>query len=143
MEVTAVAECDPRRGSLQESVTSTTWMLSGPGIESEPLQPAIDRLLAAEAVPVERVRKGKRSVDDVRPLILALDRDESGRRLVAELATVGRALRPTELAAAVVPGIDPLGVRVLRTHQWIDVDGEQREVLSPSNVPALSCGERG
>jgi hypothetical protein len=71
----------------------------------------------------------------VRPLILDLRCREE--RLIADLRTVGRALRPAELATAAFPGIDALGVRVLRTHQWITHDGERREVLSlPADVSA-------
>ena len=43
--------------------------------------------------------------------------------MIAELATVGRSLRPAELAALAFPGAEPGGVRVLRTHQWIEHDG--------------------
>jgi hypothetical protein len=84
------------------------------------------------------VRKGRPHLDDVRPLIVSLAADDSGSRLVAELVTVGRALRPTELAMAAFEGIDPLGVRVLRTHQWIEHDGVKREVLSlDATAPAV------
>jgi hypothetical protein len=58
-------------------------------------------------------------------------------RLVVDLATIGRALRPGELAQLAYPNIDARDVRVLRTHQWIDHDGTRREVLPlPADVDA-------
>ena len=73
----------------------------------------------------------------MRPMILDLSPGPAGDRLVAHLATVGRALRPAEFAQLAYPHIDPLDVRALRTHQWIDDDGERREVLPlPAGVDA-------
>lgn len=141
LDVTVVAERDPGTGSLQEDVTSTTWELSGAGIESEELDAAAERLLAADEILVDRVRKGRSNIDDVRPLIVSLGADDTHTRFVAELVTIGRALRPSELAAAAFPGIDALGVRVLRTHQWIEHDGDKREVLPlPVAAPSLGAG---
>jgi hypothetical protein len=137
MDVQVIAERDSSRGSLQTEVTSTTWELAGPGIEPELLESAAKKILAADELLVERERKGQRRIDDVRPLIRNLGPDSSGTRFVAELNTVGRALRPSELAVAAFPGIDPVDVRVLRTHQWTDHDGDRREVLSlPGGVTA-------
>ncbi len=141
MAVLAAAERDPASGSLQDEVTSTTWELTGPGFTPELLESATQRLLDADELLVERERKGRRRVDDVRPLIRDLAPDDHGTAMVAELATVGRALRPAELAAAAFPDVDPIDVRVLRTHQWIDHDGERREVLPlPAGVAALDRG---
>jgi hypothetical protein len=70
-------------------------------------------------------------------MILDLQPAPSGDHMVARLATVGRALRPAEFAQLAYPNIDPLEVRALRTHQWIDDDGELREVLPlPAGVDA-------
>jgi radical SAM-linked protein len=141
MSALVTAECESGRASLQDEVSSTTWELSGPGFSPELLESATQRLLAADELFVERERKGQRRVDDVRPLIRDLTPDDSGTHLVAELATVGRALRPAELAGAAFPDIDTIEVRVLRTHQWIDHDGERREVLPlPAGVAALDRG---
>lgn len=134
MDVVAIAERDAADGSLQESVTSTTWELTGwgPGPDLvEELDISLQRVLAADEVFVERERKGQRRTDDVRPLIrdLRLRRDDQGPTVVADLVTIGRALRPLELAELIRPGIDGTGIRVLRTHQWIDTDGERRDVI--------------
>ncbi len=141
IDIQLIAHRPPGSGSLQEAVVATTWELSGPGITEPTIGAAADRLLAADEIIVERERKGQRHIDDVRHLILHLDRDPSGTRLVADLANEGRALRPSELASVAFPGIDALGVHVLRTHQWIDHSGERREVLSlPARAVALDGG---
>jgi radical SAM-linked protein len=126
---------EPGAGSLQDVVTSVTWELSPPaGVE---VGAAADRLLSAATLPLERERKGERRVDDVRPLIVSLATSADGKTMIARLATVGRSLRPGELATLAFPGTDPGGLRVLRTHQWIEHDGTGREVLSLSAaVPA-------
>lgn len=135
IDVHALAPPDQGAGSLQETVTSTTWQMWSDDFDASAVDEAAERLLATDVLEIERERKGKISVDDVRPLILDLRGD--GHNFVADLATVGRALRPAELVAAAFPGIDALGVRVLRTAQWITHDGERREVLSlPADVPA-------
>ena len=141
MDVLVLAERESVTGSLQDDVTSTTWELTGPGLAPELLEPSIQRVLAADELLVERERKGQRRTDDVRPLIRDLHLDASTDAVVAELVTVGRALRPSELAGALAPHVDPLDVRVLRTHQWIEHDGRRREVLPlPDAVDALERG---
>ena len=85
---------------------------------------------------LDRERKGKWSADDVRPMLLGLRADSTpvGDRLVADLASGGHGLRPSELAELAYPHIDPVDVRVLRTHQWTDHDGIRRDVL-PYELP--------
>ena len=140
IDVTVVAERPHAEESLQELVTSCTWELW-----SDLLTPAdIDAatgLLDADRLMIERERKGQRRTDDVRPLVLDLHADVTGHRLVAELATIGRALRPSELASLAFADVDPLDVRALRTHQWISHDGDRREVLSlPAAMAAHTHG---
>jgi radical SAM-linked protein len=119
---------EPGAGSLQEIVTAVTWELSPP--EGTDIPAAAGRLMAAEALPLARERKGERRVDDVRPLIGSLSTSADGVTMIAELATVGRSLRPAELATLAFPDTDPVGVRVMRTHQWIEHDGNRRELLA-------------
>jgi radical SAM-linked protein len=130
-DVLVAAERDHSADSLQEAVTSCTWELWSPQLGPEHHRDAC-RLLESASLVLERERKGKRSADDVRPLILDLTTpDETcGDRLIAELATVGRALRPSELVQLAYPHVDPLDVRVLRTHQWISLDGDRHELLA-------------
>lgn len=135
-DVLVAAVCEPRTPSLQEAVISCTWELSSPLLHADD-HLAARRLLDADELVLERERKRKRSADDVRPMILDLRPAPSGDRLVADLVTVGRALRPAELAQLAYPHVDPLDVRALRTHQWIDGDGERREVLPlPAGIDA-------
>ncbi|MDJ0771276.1 MAG: TIGR03936 family radical SAM-associated protein [Ilumatobacter sp.] len=135
-DVLVVAEREQRIESLQESVTSCTWELWSPRLTAEDHADA-RRLLEAPELVLERERKGKRSADDVRPMILDIRPDPAGDRAVVDLATVGRALRPGEFAELAYPRVDARDVRALRTHQWLDRDGERREVLPlPADVDA-------
>ena len=128
-DVLVAAERPPSSGSLQEVVTSCTWELWAPMLDVRHHREAC-LLLDAASLPLDRERKGKRSADDVRPLIVDLRvSSENHSRLIADTATTGRGLRPSELAQLAYPHVDPLDVRVLRTHQWIDHDGERRELL--------------
>jgi radical SAM-linked protein len=126
--VLVVDRVAPGSASVQEAVSSVTWELT-PAVATG-IATAADSLLSATALPLERERKGERRVDDVRPLIVSLSASADGATMIAELATAGRSLRPAELAALAFPGADPVGMRVLRTHQWIEHDGDRREVLA-------------
>jgi radical SAM-linked protein len=139
IDVVVAAECVAGSASLQDAVTSCTWELwSGDHVSAADVERA-RTLLAAGELPLERERKGVRTIDDVRPALLDLRPGDDARRLVADLATTGRALRPAELATLAFPHVDPLDVRALRTHQWIGHDGDRREVLSlPAGVTALA-----
>jgi radical SAM-linked protein len=140
VDVLAVVECEPGGGSLQEIVTSCTWELWHDELVDAAAVDAACRLLEAAELPLERERKGVRRTDDVRPLVLDLRRSGDGRRVVADLATTGRALRPAELAQLAFTGVDPVDVRVLRTHQWIGDADDRREVCSlPVDVAALTA----
>jgi radical SAM-linked protein len=121
VDVTGYALVDRSALSLQEVVTSCTWELWGPDIDADRVEKAC-AMAQQSVLLVERERKGVRRTDDVRPLILKLEPSADGSRLIADLATTGRALRPAELAGVVFSGCDPIDVRVLRTHQWTDHD---------------------
>ena len=74
---------------------------------------------------------------------MSLATSADGATMIAELATVGRSLRPAELATLAFPETDPVGVRVLRTHQWIEHDGNRREVMAlPAAVPPCTTEVR-
>ena len=108
------------------------------------------RALEAAELPLTRERKGRTVTEDVRPAILDLQvlgpvtevvaplaptATGTATALRAELAAQPRALRPTELIAA----IDPtwVVVRVTRLHQWTQAGGARREVvdLGPAATP--------
>jgi len=135
--VLRVAEVEPGAGSLQETVTSVTWELEVPA--GHDVDETVALVLGAAQLPLERERKGERRVDDVRPAIRALAAGD--HTLVADVVTVGRGLRPAELAAVTFPGVEPTALRALRTHQWIEHDGDRREVLPlPAVVTAPLVG---
>lgn len=131
VDVTAVAVVDPKAPSLQEDVESCTWRVAfAPDVE---LVALVERALASSSLLVERERKGRRSVDDVRPAILALSVKAAAAadgepELEALLATRPRALRPQELLQALDPDLE--ATRVCRTHQWIERDGLREEPLA-------------
>jgi radical SAM-linked protein len=129
LEVTALAAVDQRAPSLQEDVESCTWRMGLAPYTDLPT--VVDRALASSSVLVERERKGRLSVDDVRPAILALSAatmPDGESELEALLATRPRALRPQELLQALDPALEP--PRVCRTHQWIERDGLREEPLT-------------
>jgi radical SAM-linked protein len=129
VDVTAVVAVDPRAPSLQEDVESCTWRVAF-AAEVE-LTAVVERALAASSLLVERERKGRLSVDDVRPAILALSAGvtaEGEPELEALVATRPRALRPQELLQALDPALE--AARVCRTHQWIERDGLREEPLA-------------
>lgn len=134
-EVTHVVEREPGSASLQEDVSACTWQIALHGVSHDEATQAIESALAAPSLLVERERKGQRSTDDVRAAIEDLSiisvSDDSRPHLCAVLATNGRGLRPTELVGVLFPALDAVdtAARLLRTHQWIERDGERREII--------------
>jgi radical SAM-linked protein len=131
VDATAAAAVGAGTPSLQEDVTSCSWRVE-PRRGGPSLADLLTAGLAAPALPVQRSRKGKDVIDDVRPAVLDAGLEAPGV-LVCELATQPRGVRPTELLAAI--GADPAGARVCRTHQWIERDGARREPLSALRAP--------
>jgi radical SAM-linked protein len=165
VETAAVVE---RSGpSLQEAVTCCSWRIEVPGIDAGAARRATAALLAAGSLPVTRERKGKPVMDDIRPAVLELAVAAAPEPVVLEavLATQPRGVRPAELldvlstfvdgaptapsAVAPPPGGEglPTGApltegRVLRTHQWIELDGARREPLPPGATRAVHAQAR-
>lgn len=139
IEAVALEVLDGKVDSLQEAVVSCGWILDLCGVSSEEVTGAVHRLLTADEVLVTRSRKGAESTDDVRPAIERLEltdpADDGAVRLVAELAAKPRGLRPGELVEAMHLGVTD--TRVLRTHQWIESDGERVELLATPEPLAL------
>ncbi len=122
MEVTAVAELEPRSLSLQQSVTSCSWSIDLDDNDVSVVDGALARALRASTLPTVRERKGKLVSDDLRPLVSTAAvvgiAPHGGVRFTADLGTQPRAVRPAEFVAVLEP---PLSVRsACRTHQWID-----------------------
>jgi radical SAM-linked protein len=152
VDVDEAALTERGTGSLQQLVTSCTWTMHFSGVTSAELEHRVASLLAADAVPIVRERKGREEHDDLRPSVLGLTVCAPGGRatgpseaagtatvgLVAELATQPRGVRPVELVrglTAVSAGAgdrtvgNPVLDRACRTQQWIERDGTREEPL--------------
>ena len=146
MTASAVAVLPPGSPSLQQIVTSCEYLIDlaiddfvAPAtlaVLDERVALAVARVDASDSVIVSRERKGVVGTDDIRPAILALEYQgpsPSGPgpsdgmvRLRAELAAQPKAVRPSELLAAIA--VDAVA-RVRRTHQWIELEGLRSEPL--------------
>ncbi len=128
---TAAAEIDPRAPSLQHAVTSSRWEIEVLGLDLPTLRDRTEALLAAPALEMVRQRKGKDVCDDVRPHLFHLQPThpvDGGALLVAELGTLDRALRPSELLTLL--GEQAREGKVCRTHQFTEHDGIRSEPLT-------------
>ena len=137
--VLAAAGIDRAGPSLQEAVTSCTWRIDVGGVDEKAAAAAAARALDAGEILITRERKGRTVTDDIRPQIVSLDTTSTtadGIRLIAELGTKPRALRPSELLAGLDPS--PRELRVRRLRQWIRTGSEQREPLEALPLPAQS-----
>ena len=139
LDVVALAPVE-KGDSLQQAVISCTWAIEVDDVDREYMDAWVAGVLSREEIVVERERKGKPVVEDLRPHVLALDvtgTTETGIRLSADLGTQPRALRPTELLAAVDP---PLTARtVCRMNQWMSQGDDREEPLMAPTVPAPSA----
>jgi radical SAM-linked protein len=148
VECVAVAPVAPGLPSLQEAVVASSWQIDALGVAEPAVRDAVERVLASAELPVERERKGKVVSDDIRPAVLALevtdvtdDRAEGTVRLLAELATQPRGVRPRELLDVVAAEL--YESRVLRLAQWTSPDGASRvEPLPRYATSAPHAGAR-
>jgi radical SAM-linked protein len=140
MNVTAVEVLEGKQKSLQEAVTTCSWIVE---VDADREQTAvwIERVLRADRIDVVRERKGRAVEDDLRPQVVALELTDSSAdepvRITAELGTKPRALRPTELLESLEAA--PRAVRVRRTHQWISQDGDRYEPLLAVSAAQELC----
>jgi radical SAM-linked protein len=137
ISVVAAEVVQPGSPSLQEAVGACTWTaeLGNPTITQA--EAAVAALLAATELPLERERKGKAQVVDLRPAIheLAVEEDGPDRAVVltAVLATRPASFRPEEVVALLDPSWRVL--RACRLHQWITDEDSWREPV-PLDVPS-------
>ncbi len=145
MSVLDLVTVDRRALSLQQAVTSCTWRIDVSDIDTDTAAGAVSRALDADTLIVTRERKGKPVVDDLRPLVLSLEvdgpidapnPDEEWVRLTAELGTQPRAVRVSELLAALDPPFTEQ--RVQRLHQWTKYDDEPQR-SDPLSATATSA----
>jgi radical SAM-linked protein len=136
VDALAAMAISDRAPSLQEEVSSCTWRVAvaaagrSATVAAGELASSVERVLDADRLVVTRLRKGAEVTDDVRPAILSIRLlDEPGHDswLDCDLATRPRSLRPSELLAALGPGLEERAVR--RLHQWIERDGARWEPI--------------
>lgn len=142
MATLAVAALGAGEPSLQHAVTSCTWRIEATGADATDVSAAVSRALRGSELLVERERKGRLSVDDIRPAVLSVEVQADtggGVRLVADLGTQPRAVRPAELLASLELSLRLLGA--CRLNQWIITDtGERREPLALAEMSVSAAG---
>ena len=135
MDVVAVAPIE-KGDSLQQAVVACTWSMDVDDIGRADAEAWVAEVLSRAEIVVERERKGKSVIEDLRPHVHSLGvtgMTETGVRLTADLGTQPRALRPSELLAAVDP---PLVARsVCRMNQWTSQGTDREEPLMAPVAP--------
>jgi radical SAM-linked protein len=138
MESTGAVRLVERAPALQEAVTEVQFRISavdghGVPVSEELLRTAATRALASTELCIARTRKGKESVDDIRPAIrtIELAHDGDGPVLEFALSTQPRGARPREVLDALdtIVGVGLTEHRVRRTSQWIERGGARLEPL--------------
>ena len=140
LAVDAVAPVEPRSLSLQQAIVCCGWHIEVIGSPIDDVTTAVAALLAAPERFLERERKGKTTVVDVRPALISLEicgTTDNGVKLFAVLANGDLTLRPSELVRLLE--LDLTEGRVCRTHQWTNADGERAEPLASSTTSAASA----
>ena len=123
--------------SLQEAVDACIWEVRVSGVDVEEFKKIRDEMFSSDSLNIERERKGKLLVEDVRPQVHSMDiteEHEDGVTILTELGTKPRVLRPTDLLKRINSELRT--VRVLRKEQ-LTLQGNQRiEPLSIELHPA-------
>ena len=143
MPATGAVRLVERAPALQESITEVQYRVEvvdglGRPISGAVLEAAASNALASDELLVTRTRKGKESVDDLRPAIRNIEVAHDGEAPVLELTllTQSRGARTREVldaldSFALVNG-ERVGLtehRALRTSQWIERGGARLEPL--------------
>jgi len=148
IDVTGAVPLADRAPALQEAVTLVEYHVAitdadGYPVDRDILSSAVTRGLASDVLLVTRTRKGRESVDDIRPAITActlvrseLDPDVTAVSatgvpvLELTLSTQSRGARPREVLDALShDGIVLAEHRARRIAQWIERDGARLEPL--------------
>lgn len=144
LSVDGVVPLEPRSMSLQQAIVCCGWRIEVIGAPIDDVTRASAALLAAPERELERERKGKTTVVDVRPAVISLEvsgETTDGVQLYAVLTNGELTLRPSELVRLVEAELNASGFacslregRVCRTNQWTNADGERHEpiVISPT-----------
>ncbi len=137
IDVPAAEVVPPGTPSLQEAVGACTWTAELVGPSFTQAEAAVEATLARGELPIERERKGKAQVVDLRPAIHELTVAEVGPErvvtLTAVLATRPASFRPEEVVDVLDPSWSLL--RACRKNQWI-IDGDTWREPVPVVVPS-------
>ncbi len=144
MPVTGAAALVERAPALQQSVSAVEYTLDvvdgrGNHAVAEELAVSIDAFVRRREVPIERTRKGRRRVDDIRPAVrgVAIAATAEGGALVdLEVSTSAPSARPDEVVAALRDGWETAHIR--RTKQWIERDGARLLPLEADTRPTAT-----
>ena len=132
MPATGAVRLVERAPALQESITEVQYRVEavdglGRPVPEAVLGAAASGALACDELLVTRTRKGKESVDDLRPTLRNIEVGHDGDTPVLELTllTQSRGARPREVLDALdsFVGVGLTEHRVLRTSQWIERGG--------------------
>jgi radical SAM-linked protein len=138
MPATGAVRLIERAPALQESITEVQYRVAtvdghGQPTPEEVLDAAASGALASDEIMVTRVRKGKESVDDLRPALRSIEVAHDGDTPVLDLTllTQPRGARPREVLDALetFAGTGLTEHRVTRTSQWIERGGARLEPL--------------
>jgi radical SAM-linked protein len=134
IDVTGAARLADRAPALQEAVSLVEYRVSvgdrnGEPADEQVLRSGVQAALARDALPVTRTRKGRESIDDIRPAIrrIRVGTHNGYPALALALSTQSRGVRPREVLDALQCGVAEH--RTLRTAQWIERDGARLEPL--------------
>ena len=138
MPATGAVRLVERAPALQESITEVQYRVAtidgrGRPVSEEVLDAAASGAMASDVLHIARVRKGKESVDDIRPAIRSIEVGHDGDTPVFELTllTQSRGARPREVLDVLdsFVGVGLTEHRVTRTSQWIERGGARLEPL--------------
>ncbi len=138
MPATGAVRLIERAPALQESITEVQYRVAtidgrGRPVSEEVLDAAASGVMASDVLHIARVRKGKESVDDIRPAIRSIEVGHDGDTPVFELTllTQSRGARPREVLDVLdsFVGVGLTEHRVTRTSQWIERGGARLEPL--------------
>jgi radical SAM-linked protein len=144
MPATGAVRLIERAPALQESITEVQYRVATVDSHGHPVPEAVlcaaaSGAMGSTSLPVTRIRKGKESVDDLRPALRSIEvaRDDDTPVLDLTLLTQPRGARPREVLDALDQFTSETGVgvglaehRVTRTSQWIERGGARLEPLA-------------
>ncbi len=137
MDALGIGIVSTSEDSLQEAVDACIWEVRVSGVSIEEFKKIRDEMFSSDSLNIERERKGKLLVEDVRGQVHSMDiteEHEDGVTILTELGTKPRVLRPTDLLKRINSELRT--VRVLRKEQ-LTLQGNQRiEPLSIELHPA-------